>query len=275
MTLFAIFRLSRPVNVWIALLSVLVAALITGPLSPLSAVVLACVSAGLIMAAGNTINDYYDIAIDRINKPRRPLPSGQISPAAARRAALAEFAAGIVLSALISWPMFAMALGFSALIYLYAARLKRTVLWGNLAVSLSTAATFIYGGLAVRRPAEAAIPAAFAFFYHFGREIIKDMADVEGDRRGGAVTFPIRHGPAAAIALVRANFLILSVLTVLPFALGCYGWNYFLIVALGVYPVLGYVLFSLPGNLAPQHLDFLSNLLKADMLVGLLAIYFR
>jgi hypothetical protein len=41
----------------------------------------------------------------------------------------------------------------------------------------------------------------------------------------------------------------------------------------GIYPVILYVLISLLTNTTPKHLGFISKLLKADMLVGLLAIY--
>lgn len=271
----ALIQLSRPVNVAITFLSVFIAAFITGTLQPPQAVLLACLSAGLIAAAANTINDFYDVEIDRINKPRRPLPAGMISPATARAAALAEFALGNLLAALISLPMLLIALVFSALTYLYSAYLKRTVLWGNIAVSLTTAAAFIYGGTAVNRPAQTVIPAALAFFFHFGREIIKDMEDVEGDSFHHANTFPVRFGMRPAIALVWINFIVLMVLTIFPFAMGWYGPVYFIIVAAGLYPVILYTLISLLKNTGARRLGFLSNLLKAGMVVGLLAIYFR
>lgn len=271
----ALIQLSRPVNVAITFLAVFIAAFITGTLQPLPAVFLACLSAALIAAAANTINDFYDMEIDRINKPRRPLPAGKISPAAARAAALAEFALGNLLAALISLPMFLIAAFFSLLTWLYAAFLKRTPLWGNLAVSLTTAAAFIYGGTAVNRPAHTLIPAAFAFFFHFGREIIKDMEDIKGDSAQRAATFPIRFGMRPAIALVWANFIILLALTIFPFAIGWYGPVYLFIVAVGLYPVIFYTLISLLKNTSRRHLGFLSALLKADMVVGLLAIYFR
>ena len=271
----AILQLTRPINTLITFLSVFVAAFISGPLEPLNTVILACLSAGFIMAAGNTINDYYDIDIDLINKPQRPLPSGKISKEAAWRAAVGEFLIGNIIAAFISAPMLFIAFSFSMLIYLYAARLKGMALWGNIAVSLTTAAAFTYGGMAVGQPQEAIIPALFAFFFHFGREIIKDMEDVEGDRRGNASTFPIRYGFAPAIKLIWANFLILIGLTILPYAMSWYGKIYFIIVITGVHTVLLFVLFSIRKNTEPEHLGFLSNLLKADMVVGLLAIYFR
>lgn len=271
----AFFLLARPVNVLIAVLSVFVAAFITGTVQPVADVIKACISCGLIFAAANTINDYYDLNIDKINKPHRPLPSGIISPKAAFVVSIIEYAFGIMLGGIISRDMFLMAAFFSALSFFYSAYLKRTVLWGNLAVSLSTAAVFVYGGIAVRRPIHTIIPAVFAFFYHFGREIIKDIQDLKGDSQNSAATFPVKFGIAPAVRLIWLNFLLLTFLTTLPFWAKWYGLNYFLIVILGMYPVIFYVMISIIKNTESKHLGFLSNLLKADMFIGLLAIYFR
>jgi geranylgeranylglycerol-phosphate geranylgeranyltransferase len=272
---FAYIQLARPVNAMITFLSVLVAAFISGTLEPFGKVILACISAGLIGSAANTINDYYDIEIDRINKPQRTLAAGKLMPRSALIAALLEYTLGILLAIFISFPMFLMALFFSLLTYLYSAYLKRTVLWGNVAVSLTTAAAFVYGGLAVNRPQETIIPAAFAFFFHFGREIIKDMEDIQGDSRYHAKTFPIKFGIPPSIILVWINFIILILLTLLPYRMGLYGSKYLLVVLAGIYPVIFYALISMLLNTTPRHLGFISNLLKADMLVGLLAIYLR
>jgi len=274
-TLKAFFLLTRPVNVVIAMLSVFVAAFITGTLHPFQNVVLACLSAGLIFAGANTINDYYDFQIDKINKPNRPLPAGIVDRQSVFFISTMEYAAGILVGLAISTSLFIMALIFSILSFFYSAYLKRTVLWGNLAVSLSTAAVFVYGGMAVKEPAQTIIPAIFALFYHFGREIIKDIQDLKGDIQHAASTFPAKFGIPATIQLIWSNFLILIFLTIVPYWKHWYGIHYFLIVALGIYPVIFYVLFSILKNREPQHLGFLSNLLKADMFVGLLAIYFR
>ena len=271
----AIFLLTRPVNVLIAILSVFVAAFITGTLQPIENVIIACISCGLIFAAANTINDYYDFQIDKINKPNRPLPSGLINPGTAFVVSIIEYAIGILLGGTISLNMFLMAAFFSALSFFYSASLKRTVLWGNLAVSLSTAAVFIYGGMAVQKPIHTIIPAIFAFFYHFGREIIKDIQDMKGDSENAVKTFPLKFGITPALRLIWINFLLLIFLTILPYWKNWYSLNYFLIVILGMYPVIFYVLLSIIKNTEPKHLGFLSNLLKANMFMGLLAIYFR
>jgi len=269
----SIIAISRPANVLISMISIFVAAFITGTLHPAINVLLACVSGGLIAAGANTINDYFDLEIDRINKPKRPLVAGKLSSSQAVIIALFEFAIGSLLALFIGLLAFIIAFSISLLLFFYSYRLKRLPLIGNLAVSFSTGMAFIYGGIAVHRVVETLIPAIFAFFYHFGREIIKDIQDREGDTSEKARTFPIIYGNRLSLILTTLNFALLTVLVFLPFLFGWYGIKYILVILFGVYPVIFFSVWSMWRNQTPGNLGFISNLLKADMLVGLLAIY--
>ena len=269
----SIIAISRPANVLISMISIFVAAFITGTLHPAINVLLACVSGGLIAAGANTINDYFDLEIDRINKPKRPLVAGKLSSSQALIIALFEFAVGSLLALFIGFLAFIIAFSISLLLFFYSYRLKRLPLIGNLAVSFSTGMAFIYGGIAVHRVVETLIPAIFAFFYHFGREIIKDIQDREGDTSEKARTFPIIYGNRLSLILTTLNFALLTVLVFLPFLFGWYGIKYILVILFGVYPVIFFSVWSMWRNQTPGNLGFISNLLKADMLVGLLAIY--
>jgi len=74
----ALVRITRPHNAVVAGLTALLGYLIaTGTLTSPS--LLLAVVVVLVTAAGNVINDVYDIEIDRINRPERPIPSGEIS----------------------------------------------------------------------------------------------------------------------------------------------------------------------------------------------------
>jgi geranylgeranylglycerol-phosphate geranylgeranyltransferase len=266
-------QISRPVNVLIALISIVIGAAITGTIQPLWKVILAALSGGLIMAGANTINDVFDVEIDRINRPKRPLIAGKLSIHQARILAWWEFGIGVALSLFISFPAFWVALIISSLIVLYSYKLKRMPLIGNFAVSLSTSMAFVYGGLAVNRFQQTLVPTILAFFYHFGREIIKDIEDMKGDRQENARTFPLVYGEIPALAVTTFIFVLLVILLPVPFMLKWYQMAYLGTVLLGVYPVLLYVVISMWRDRSSRNLGFLSNLLKADMLVGLLAIF--
>lgn len=100
----------------------------------------------LVTGAGNVINDYYDIEIDRINKPERPIPSGRISKSKALYFSVSLFAVGTIIAFFINMICGIIALFNSLLLVYYAATLKRTVLIGNLSIGYLTGSTFLFGG---------------------------------------------------------------------------------------------------------------------------------
>ena len=266
--------LARPANGLIAAAAVLVGALMSGSLHPSGGLALACLSAMLIAGGGNALNDVYDIEVDAFNRPDRPLPSGRVGRHSAALFAGVLLVGGLTLSFTVSLQAFLLVIGVAFLLIIYSARLKRTALWGNLAVSASAAAAFVYGGLAVGRMTGALIPAGFAFLFHLGREIMKDVEDEAGDKRVGSRTLPRVVGRPAALRVAALVFGALIAATILPFLFGVYGLSYLLMVIAGVDAVLIYVLFRLwfdPGRAA---LGRLSTLLKADMVVALLVLYF-
>ena len=274
-TIRSLIKLSRPVNVFISFLTILVAAEIAWGLNPIENVLLAALSAALITIGANVINDYFDIEIDRINKPRRPLPAGELSKTLVRTYFIIVYLIAWCIAIYLDRWMFIIAFVTSIILFFYSYRLKRTILWGNVTVSLSTALAFIYGGLAVGHIEETVFPAAFAFLFHFGREILKDVQDMEGDKLDGAMTFPLKYGVRYSINLITVDFILLVLLTAIPYILGIYGIRYFLIICFGIYPVLIFVIYKSRRNSDPDNLGYLSNLLKADMLVGLLAMYLK
>jgi len=195
MRLAGFLTLTRPVNSLVAGLAAIVAYLIdTGTVIPESLLLFFIV--GLITAAGNVINDFFDADIDAINRPDRPIPSGAVSRGAARGFAVMLFIAGILVSFFTNPLCIGIAIFNAVLLIAYAAKLKSTPLTGNIVVAYLSASIFLFGGALngidglVR-----IIPiAAITFFAMVSRELLKDAEDVEGDRAGGADTVPIRIG---------------------------------------------------------------------------------
>ena len=261
----------RPVNVLIVCISVAVGSYLSGTVMALK-VLLACISAGMILGAGNAINDVCDSKIDSINNPKRPIPSGLLTRRAASIIGLALFSLGILLSWLISLPALLIAVSCCALLVAYAVWLKRQGLWGNLLVSLLTALAFIYGGVAVRNPVGALFPAVFAFLFHLGREIVKDVADVKGDKNAQAMTFPVQFGERAGILFSAVIFALLILMTPLPFIFGFYGVFYLVFVLIGIDLVLAAIFTFLIANRSWMNTSRASTLLKIDMVAGLVAL---
>jgi geranylgeranylglycerol-phosphate geranylgeranyltransferase len=195
MSLAGYVTITRPVNSLAAGLAAIVAYLIaTSTVIPETLLLFAVVA--LITAAGNVINDYFDVEIDRVNRPDRPIPSGQVSLSAARAYATTLFLAGILVCLLTNPLCLAIAVLNSLLLIAYAAWLKRTPLLGNIAVSFLAGSMFLFGGALDGLPGlTRVLPfAVMTIFAMLARELVKDAEDVEGDRANGAVTLPIRQG---------------------------------------------------------------------------------
>ena len=195
MRLAGFFTLTRPTNSFVAGLAAIVAYLIdTGTIIPKTLFLFVIVV--LITAAGNAINDFFDAKIDAINRPNRPIPSGVVSRRAARGFAVTLFLAGIMLSFFTNSLCIGITILNSFILIVYAAKLKSTPLFGNIAVAYLSASIFLFGGsLNGWDGLIRIIPiAAITFFAMLSRELLKDAEDVEGDMAGGADTVPIRIG---------------------------------------------------------------------------------
>ncbi len=254
-----------------ALTSGLISGLISGLCADLRQVMVAAASAALITAAGNIHNDLRDLEIDRINRPQRPLPAGRISTRAATIEAAVLGLAGWLLSWWLGPQLCALASGVAVSLYLYNAYLKSTVLWGNLMVSALAAAAFPYGALAAGDIGRAWLPAAFAFLFHFGREIIKDMEDVVGDRHQGVATLAFRLGPKRASAVTTAVFVVVMIATLVPWVLEVYGVPYLIAIVFMDLLLLtvAFRMIRTGGRLTDHRL---SRTLTVGMILGLLAI---
>ncbi len=268
-----LLALTRPVNVLLGAASIAVGAWLTAGVQWSAELGLACLSGALVMAGGNCINDYFDAEIDAVNKPFRPIPAGRVSAGYAVSWASILLVLGVFLSIFLNWTAFVLALSVALGLVLYGWRLKRSFLLGNLAVSLFSAIAFVYGGVAVGRWQLTFFPACFAFLFHLGREIIKDVADRDADRVAAARTLPILHGPEKALVLASTVFAALICLTFVPYALDVYGRSYLVVVVTGVDLVLVGIIYFLLNDPPVATLNRVSTILKIDMLVGLFAIY--
>jgi geranylgeranylglycerol-phosphate geranylgeranyltransferase len=232
MTLAGLLGLTRPVNALVAGLAALLGYIVaTGTIVPLALVLVPIVFA--ITAGGNVFNDLCDLEIDRINRPDRPLPSGRVSPRAAGALATALFAAGLALTIPCGLPCVVIAVANSLLLVAYARALKRTVFWGNAAVSYLSASIYPFGGALAGIPAmEQTLPlAGITFLAMLSRELLKDAEDVPGDSAAGARTVPIVHGvkKTAIIAYACAiGAIAVSLLPVVPW------WGRYYVAMIGV-----------------------------------------
>lgn len=149
----------------------------------------------IIAAGGYSINDYYDVKIDLINKPERVVVGKNLS----RRQALLIHSVlsltGTAMGFLLSWPIGLVNFTAGFLLWLYSNALKRMPFVGNLAVALLTGLSVLVVNL-LFLPIQTLVLVyvLFAFFMTLIREIIKDMEDLKGDDTFGCRTLPIIWG---------------------------------------------------------------------------------
>ena len=209
--------LIRPVNCAMIGFAVVVGAFVSKPSSiPWLQLVLGFFTGFFVCAYSMSVNDVYDLEVDRVNRPDRPLPAGRVSVTTAARLSYATLAAGIACSLLSLNPLAVIiAAAYAFLSWLYNSRAKKTGLPGNLIVASSLAIPFIYGGAVSGGSIGGSLllmMALTAFFSGVGREVVKGMADVEGDAKRNVESIARGSGLKTA-SLVGAMFFVFAVLT--------------------------------------------------------------
>lgn len=183
------------------------------------------VSSGLLYIAGIAFNDYFDIEIDRKERPSRPLPSGSVPKKHAVAIALvAMIAANAITLVAVGLASFAVSLILSAMIIAYDYRLKRTVAgplamggsrFLNVILGASPAILFLGAGVQFELTAFAG---ASMFLYVIAITLLSKKE--VGIEKPSLIPFSVVFAVIAAIAAIglntlRLEFLVsLSILTV-------------------------------------------------------------
>jgi geranylgeranylglycerol-phosphate geranylgeranyltransferase len=229
----------------------------------------------MLTAASMTINDYYDRAIDAINEPSRPIPSGLVSAGEALVFVLVLSAIGFVFAYLASFLCLLVAVISWIIVATYVTVGKRSGLPGNFLVSACVAIPFIYGSITVVNQVELNVWlfAAMAFLSNTGREITKGIVDVKGDEAQGVRTLAVRYGERNA-AVVASLFYVSAVsLTPIPWILSLVSFWFipFVLVA-----DLGFVVssFLLVRDYSRENARKIKNMVLAWFVLGLLAFVF-
>lgn len=192
-------------------------------------------SSVLIAAAGYIINDYFDLNIDTINKPDKLVVDHGISRRWAMFFHFIFSIAGILMGFYIglengNWLIGFANTGVAILLWIYSTSFKKRAVVGNTLIALLTSWTImvIYFFVVFKEPIEeqsmlytlavqklfriTLLYASFAFLVTFIREVIKDMEDIEGDRRYGCKTMPIIWGVSATKFIVSIFIVLLLAL---------------------------------------------------------------
>ncbi len=267
-----------------------------GPALGLTGFLLLVVASVCIAGAGYIINDYFDLNIDSVNKPGRLVIDRFISRRWAMLFHLLLSLTGLFLTALVSMQLgnpFLLIMNFFCIILLifYSTTFKKKLLTGNVIISLLTAWVIIVLFVAeikwvsgrmlpVRHAAlitiykMTAVYAGFAFMISLIREVVKDMEDIEGDRKFNCRTMPIVWGliPSKVFAGVWI-IVVMGLLSVL--LVNAILYKFFLLFFFIAWPMLSelfIVLRRLIRAATPQDFGEVSTKIKWVMLLGILSM---
>ena len=253
----------------------------------------------LIAAGGYVINDYFDVKIDRINRPESVIVTRTISKPTAMHLSLGLSGAGIVCGIVAAIWLRSLTIGIlfvvvPGLLWFYSSSYKRLFMIGNLIIALLAGLTPMMVALAnvavLQLRYETILPyitlphdlyawlggfALFAFLLTWIREIIKDMQDQMGDRELECHSMPVVWGEVwtkiFVTALILLTFAIIGHLWyhVLPFPIGWTSLSTRYIVLGVIVPLLG-VLGLLWAAKIPSDYKNCQQLVKFTMLLGML-----
>lgn len=252
-TLAPYWRLARPFTLLVPGLGMLSGAVVAAAAHPGGAAALPLtpwlagrIARGVLMAmvlnaASNTLNQICDRDLDAVNKPTRPLPSGALDVPDAARAAVVLYGAALALAWSLGWETGLYATIAALLTYVYSApplRTKRHPILANVTIALPRGTLLKMAGWSLARPALASAE-AWAIGLVFGAFLLgatssKDFADVEGDRRFGCVTLPVRYGLRGAAERIAPFFVVPFLGFPLGAITGVLTGNHVLLTALGL-----------------------------------------
>ena len=188
--------------------------------------VLGALMAAVLNAASNALNQIYDLEIDRVNKPQRPLPSGRLSIRDAWTFTVVTYAIALILAWMVApggrHECFWIVVIATILTFVYSCpplRTKQRGLWANITIAIPRGVLLKVAGWSCVKTIFGLEPwfigGIFGLFL-LGASTTKDFSDMEGDARGGCVTLPIKYGVKRAAWMISPSF-------VLPFLLISYG----------------------------------------------------
>lgn len=191
--------------------------------------------AALLNVASNSVNQIYDIEVDRINKPERPLPRGEITIPQAWIVTIVTYALACLCAWLVNDLLLVIVLFTVLLTYAYSGppfRTKRHWALANITIAIPRgfllplagwatiwgSPEFAAGGSAL--PPDIWTFAAASGLFVLGAASTKDFADLAGDRAGGCITLPLRFGIGPAVRVIAPFLVVPWLLLPLGVALG-------------------------------------------------------
>lgn len=289
-------KLMRPFNCLMTAIAIFVGGLIVSPVLGIfiaEKIWLAMLAGFLISGAGNAINDYIDVEADKINRPKRSIPSGRISMKGALIFSILLFAIGIFLAGLINYVTFTIAVINSLLLVVYSTHLQNKMLLGNISISYLVGSGFLFGGAALNNLVLPVLLALLAGLSNMAREIVKDLEDIEGDRKSflkriavkaikkvaptiaerfsiDGKTARLKHSTRTLSTLAVVFLFLAIIISPLPYVWGIMGISYLVVLLLADIVFFAAAIMAAKAT-AKRHYHRSSKMIKLGMFLGLIA----
>ena len=237
------WEIMRPFTLLAPVIGFLAGAVMAAGSLPPAVSLLGAICAAVLNAASNVNNQYFDLQIDKINKPHRPLPAGKITPKKAMVWALVLYSIAVFLAYLVNFQFFIIVLATVFITFFYSApplRFKKHAIIANLSIAIPRGVLLIVAGWVSVKSGFTIEPwfigGIFGLFL-LGAAATKDFKDVEGDRKYGINTLPVIYGVIKTIKIISPFF-------VFPFLLIPLG-VYFRIIKPAALPLTGLALWGM------------------------------
>ena len=271
---FSFIKITRPLNVLSGGVAILFSSFISDYQGPLEQILIPILVVVFFTVGANILNDYFDYQTDKINRPDRSIVTGAITKKQALYFSIISFIVGTYFALRLNYNSQIISLGISLpLLFLYNAKIKNYPLIGNIVVSLIIGLSFIYAGVVFDNVKPLIVPSLLAFGLTLIREIVKDIADFEGDEAIGSKTLPIVFGKQKTIYFCTILSVLLSIAAFTLFLNGYYNYYYGTMLIITVEIPLGVVVISLLNKPNIETAKKAAKLLKFCTLGGLLSIY--
>jgi geranylgeranylglycerol-phosphate geranylgeranyltransferase len=238
----AIFQLIRPELPIAAGICVVVGQTIAlGEFAPVEIMIQGFTLGFFLSSSAMIFNDYFDIEVDRVNSPQRPLPSGRLTKTEAIVLGVSTAVIALGVAFTIAPVVFLVGLLLWILGFFYNWKWKSHGLLGNLVVSINVAMTFLAGAFSVGQIHNPAVWlfGLIAFLFDLAEEIAGDAMDIEGDLKRGSRSLAIIYGRRTSLRISASLFFGMILVTIIPIIFGTPTAGYALsIIALDIIVVI-------------------------------------
>lgn len=237
---------------------------------------LAALTVACAIGFANALNDIVDEQTDRVNAPRRPIPSGQIGLAQAKTLVALLCLLSLGLGSLAGPRMLLLTIGALAGSALYNLWARKVPLLGNVIVATLCALTLSAGYFVAANGVFPLVPFASSFIFLLARELLGTVGDRAGDQAGGRVTLTMLLGERAVLALclglaLLALALLASAAWLEPVA---YPAFYIACVLLTSLAPIGLAAISIWRDASPAHVRTVSYRMRVVFIANIVTFLF-